>query len=357
MIIGIDGNEANNDHRVGIGQYAYQLLRHIHQQDSQNKYSIYLKTAPLPDLPPASSHWHYRVFGPHKLWTRLALPLHLFIGPKPDLFISLGHYTPLFSPSPVICAIMDLGFLHYPEQFTPKDLYQLKNWTKNSIKHSTHIITISEFTKKEIADIYHIPLDKISVIYPGVELPAAIDTENPFPHHPYFLSLGTLKPSKNIPFLIQAFAQFHQTHRRYKLVITGKKGWLYDEIFATVSQLNLQDDIVFMDYITESFKWSLLKHAQALIIPSLYEGFGIPAIEAMAVGTPVLSSNAASLPEVIDRAGILFDPTNLTDLLTAMTSIIKPGIYQKYSRLGPQRSATFSWDKAALNFIKLLKAL
>ena len=357
MIIGIDGNEANITNRVGIGQFALQMLIHIHDKDDKNTFIIYLKNPPLPDMPQASAHWQYQVFGPKKFWTRFALPLHLLFGRKLDIFYSPSHYTPFLAPCPTICSITDLGFLHYPTQFTSKDRYQLTHWTEESIRKSLHIIAISEFTKKEIIATYHIDPAKISVIYPGVKLPQKIDAKNPFPDFSYFLSLGTLKPSKNIPFLIDSFALFSKNHPEFKLVVTGKKGWLYDQVFATVTHHRLEDKVIFLDYINEAQKWPLLKNAKALIIPSLYEGFGIPAVEAMALGTPVIASHAASLPEVVGNSAILIDPSDSAALSSAMNNILKPSLFQKYSRLGISRSSIFTWDKAATTFIQLLKEL
>lgn len=352
MLIGIDGNEANINSRVGTGQYAYQLLSALQKLDSTNQYLVYLKNPPLADMPPTNPNWKYVVIKPSKLWTRFALPLNLYFGVRPQLFFSPSHYTPIFSPIPVISSIMDLGYLHYPQQLTSKDLYQLKLWTKESILKSKYIVTISQFTKDEIVNLYHINPSKIVIAYPGVTTPKQIPHDSALPKN-YFLSLGTLKPSKNIPFLIESFFQFAQKYPDYKLIISGKKGWLFNEIFSTVKKYNLENKIIFQDYITENQKWPLIKQARSLIIPSIYEGFGIPAIEAMALGTPVISSNSASLPEIIKDYGILIDPTNKSTLVKAMESIIKPLIWKKYSLLGLKRAKYFTWEKAAQNLIKV----
>ena len=169
----------------------------------------------------------------------------------------------------------------------------------------------------------------------------------------FFLSLGTLKPSKNIPFLIEAFSSFSQKNPSYKLMIVGKKGWLYDQIFATVKQYNLMDKIIFQDYITEYQKWPLLKQAKALIIPSLYEGFGIPAIEAMAVGTPVIASTSASLLEIVKNYGLLIDPHHPSELTQALSTIILSKSQEKYRKLGYKRAKDFSWNASAQILIDL----
>lgn len=320
MRIGIDGNEANISQKVGVGLFAYQLLLQLYQQKTDNQYYIFLKSTPGKDLPPEKANWHYLVFGPQKLWTRFALPLKLYFGsPKLDLFFSPSHYTPLFCPVPKLAAIMDLGYLDTPEQFTKKDYYQLTNWTKESIQTCKHLITISEFTKQEIVKRFNYNPNNITVIYPSVTPPSKIDKtligKWKLSSSPYFLYLGTLKPSKNILFLIETFSKYQGPE---KLVIAGKKGWLYGSIFQLVKTLHLESKVIFTDYITEAEKWSLLKQAKCLCIPSLYEGFGIPALESLLIGTPVAASNCGSLPEIVGKYGYLLGPQDTQAWLLAL---------------------------------------
>jgi glycosyltransferase involved in cell wall biosynthesis len=358
MIIGIDGNEANIENRVGVGQYAYNLLLSLYKLDSKNQYIIYLKNPPLKDLPISKPNWQYRVFGPQKLWTKFALPLRLYTQKeKLNLFFSLSHYSPSFSPFPTIPTIHDLGYLQYQDQFTKKDLYQLINWTKQSIKKAAHIITVSNFSKKEIEKTYNINPEKISVAFNGVgEIPkiSQIDCEKVLSKFqitkPYFLYLGTLKPNKNIPFLIKSFSLYLRSNiddRRSKLVIAGKKGWLFQEIFETVKKEKTENNVIFTDYINELEKWFLYKNAIALVIPSLYEGFGIPALEAMKSGTPVIASSIDSLKEVVENSGLLIDPLNNQDLIDKMIKISDPKIREKYSVLGLKQAQKFTWDNTA----------
>jgi hypothetical protein len=140
MLIGIDGNEANVMPRVGSNQYAYEILKEFHRLNSKSEirsskkektqFLIYLKSSPLPDMPKKAPWWQYRVITPQRLWTQVRLPLELYLGrPRPDVFFSPGHYSPRFLPMPLVCSIMDLGYLRFPEQFKPKDLYTMKKWT------------------------------------------------------------------------------------------------------------------------------------------------------------------------------------------------------------------------------------
>lgn len=355
MLIGIDGNEANVSQRVGIGQYAYHVLLNLHRLNPDNLYRVYLKNPPLSDLPTPKTNWSYFVFGPQKLWTKLALPLKLLTQPQLDIFYSPGHYLPSISFCPLIPTIHDLGYLQFPNQFTPKDYYQLKNWTESSLKKAYHLIAVSRFTKSELNRIYRIPLKKISLAYNGVgEIPKTspkILSKFNIPKK-YFLYLGTLKPNKNIPFLIKSFALFlkstiYDLRSNISLVIAGKKGWLYNEIFQTVVSEDLQSNVIFTDFISEPQKWALYQNAVCTILPSTYEGFGIPALESMKCGTPVIVSQIPPFREVVDQAGLTINPNDSADLIDKMVLILQPKIHQKYSLLGLTQASKFTWENTA----------
>lgn len=360
--IGVDGNEANTQIRVGVGQYAYNLLLELHRQNTNNHFWIYLKDKPLSDMPPENKFWHYIVFGPKRLWTKFALPLHLLISSKKlDLFYSPSHYSPLFSPVPTIPTIHDIGYLKYQDQFTKKDLYQLINWTKSSIDKAHHIVAVSQFTKNELINTYQIPEEKISIIYNGVASPKDLSKKdsdkilNKFNiKSPYFLAVGTLKPNKNYPFLIDTFSKFLKKRGdSFQLVIAGKKGWLFEEIDTVISKLNLKNQVIFTDYIGEKEKWALYKNAISLVIPSTYEGFGIPAIESQKVGTPVIASDIPSLKEVLKDSALYIDPTNSSSLLQAFEKILNPKFKESIIKNSLKQANKFTWENSAKNLLEL----
>ncbi len=365
MIIGIDANEANITHRAGVGQFAFHILSSLAKLPSSHQFHLYLKDSPLPDLPPPKPNWHYHIFGPKKLWTKLALPLRLSFNPHHlDCFVSLSHYSPPFLTIPTIPTIHDLGYLSTPEQFTPQVYYQLKNWTAAAISRSSHLLAVSQFTKDEIHRIYHYPLSKISLVPNGVGDPPPISTSSVKStltkfriNRPFILCLGTLKPSKNIPRFITAFARFAKSNPRYQLVIAGKKGWLFDDIFLRVKKHHLEDKIIFTDYISESEKWSLLSTATCLAIPSLYEGFGIPAVEAMKIGTPVLAANIPPLAEVIDRQGVFVNPLSVSSIVLGLQKIISPTVQKNLRLSGPKQAGKYTWDSSALQLLTCLESL
>src|SRR3990167_4734844 len=299
MKIGLDGNEANTKNRVGSGKYAHELI----WQFSQNKQSIsankkyefevFLKQKPLSDLPKESKNFKYKVFGPKFMWTQFALPMRLTFGKRPDMFFSMSHYGPRFSPVPYVVTIFDLSYLHYPGLFNKNDLYQLTNWTKYSIKSAKHIFAISKSTKDAIVKNYVDDSKKITVTYIGYD-------QKLFKPQPkekiqrvkkiykisvdYIIFVGTLQPRKNLERLIEAFSQLtnHSSFAIHdlQLVIVGKKGWMYDQIFKNVKQLGLEKEIIFTDYVPDDDLPTLICGAKANVLPSLWEGFGIPVIEA-----------------------------------------------------------------------------
>lgn len=358
MLIGIDANEANlTRNRVGINQYAFDLLHALYQLPTSHRFVIYLKTPPLDDLPKEKESWHYRVIPFPKLWTQTRLPFDLYThSPRPDVFFSMTHYAPRWSPVPTVVAIMDLGFLQTPEQFTAKDFNQLKFWTQYSVKQAAHIVTISEHTKKDIIKYYD--RKNITVTYPGYDQKLFKPNRNSQIlknygiTEPYILFLSSLKPSKNIEGLIRAHSLLPSA---YYLVIAGKKGWLYDKIFQTVKDLKLENKVTFTGFVEEADVPVLMTHAAAFVMPSFFEGFGIPVLEAMACGTPVVISQIASLPEVAGDAGIYVNPYDIASIASGLQTAIGPK-RADFIKLGLNQSKKFSWTTCAKQTLRVLQS-
>jgi glycosyltransferase involved in cell wall biosynthesis len=359
--IWIDGYEANVPQRLGSGQVAFQLLKNLEQIDYINDYLILLPSEPLPDLPKPRDKWQYKVLKPNKLWTRIALPLFLFKSKqKPDLFFSPTHYSPWLSPVKRIVTIFDLSYLHFPEMFKPKDLYQLTNWSKQSIQKASQIITISQSSKKDIVKTYHIDPKKVSVCYPGYneELFHPVSDQSVIKkildkYHivgEYVLFIGTVQPRKNLKRLIQSFEKIDHL----KLVVVGKihgegrQAWQYEEILDLPKKLNIEDRVIFTDFVPDEDMLYLLNGAKAFVLPSLWEGFGIPVVDAMACGVPVIVSNVSSLPEVAGDAGLYVDPTSIDQIEQAIRLIsTDKKLYTKLSKQAVIQARKFSWKKMA----------
>ena len=377
MIIGIDGNEANVKNRVGVNQYGYELLRALKklQGESKNKHKIivFLQKQPLEDMPLPSEDFFYKVLPGGKYWiVRKLVPYLIFNKDKLDIFFSPSHYVPLFSRVPRACSIMDLGYLEFSGQFEKFDFWQLKLWTAYSIFVSKAIIAISNSTKQDIMRRYSFASKKVAstlLAYDRNKFNEQISGEdvrrikNKYSIvDDYVLFLGTLKPSKNVEGLIDAFnilIQENNTLGNLKLVIAGKKGWLYKNVFKKVEEYNLQNKIIFTDFIKEEEKPALIAGAKVFVLPSFWEGFGLDILNAMACGVPVVLSTKGSLLEVAGDAGIFINPYDPKDIANGLKKVLLASEieYNTYKKKVLDRVKAFSWEKTAVETLKILEKI
>ncbi len=269
---------------------------------------------------------------------------------------------------------MDLSYEHFgSEYFTNYDLHQLKKWTPLSAKKACRIITISQFSKTEIATIYKLSPEKITVIYPGINtdqfhakipLNKQVLVKNKFGiSGKYLLYVGTLQPRKNLNRLIEAFKVLLLEEpvktRSLKLVIGGKKGWLYDQIYQQVCDQGLQNKVIFTGFVPATDLPGLIKASAAYVLPSLYEGFGMPPVEAQSVGTPVVVSSASSLPEVVGDSGIFIkDETSVSSIKDALKKAVCLTKKDREDLIlrGKQNARRFNWDDAAQSLLSVLES-
>ena len=375
MIIGIDGNEANVEKRVGISEYAYQLLLQFASDTSLRykniKFVIYLKDKPLTSLPKANKFWEYRVLKPGKLWTQWRLPLDLYLhNPRPDVFFSMTHYAPRFSPMPTVVSIMDVAYERFPEMFNASDLYQLRNWTAYSVKNAKKVLTISDASRDDIIKAYTVSKDKVITTYPGIKNIFSLEPhvygmnqlQNKYHISANFiLFVGTLQPRKNIVRLIEAFSKLGIREEDFEikdleLIIIGKKGWQYEEILAAPEKFGVEDRVKFLENIHDDELDIFYKHALCYVLPSLYEGFGLPVLEAMQRGCPVITSNISSLPEAGGDAAMYVDPENVNDIAEKMNKLINDKkLREELVEKGKKQVKKFSWEKAAKETLEVLQ--
>lgn len=373
MIVGIDGNEANVEKRVGVNTYAYELLWNLwklsDEWKNEHKLIVFLKNDPRSDLPKETQCFRYRVIKGGNSWIlKKLIPALLKNEEKCDVFFSPSHYIPPIASIPRICSIMDLGYLEFSGQFQKKDFWQLKLWSAISIFVSKSIFAISNSTKSDIVRHYPFAKNKIYVTplaYDDNKFNLSIndkDVRRVGSRHSivsdYILYLGTLKPSKNIEGLIEAFASIinHQSIINLQLVIAGKKGWLFDSIFQKVKDLNLEDKVIFTDFMPEEDKPALIKGAKVFVLPSFWEGFGLDILNAMACGVPVVCSSVGSLPEVAGDAGVLIDPYNTESIAEGIKKVIfaTPEKYNSMVERGLRQVKKFSWEKTARETLKVI---
>ncbi len=376
--IGINGNEANVPHRVGVGQYAYELIKHLSLLDAPDlRFTVYLAGEPMADMPEPSDRWEYRIFGPQRLWTLTGLQGRIlaekFEGEAPDVFFTPSHYAPLVLPMPSVVSVMDSSYEAYPQFFKKKDLYQLRYWTKISVMAAKKILTISEFSKEEILRHYHLKPENVVVTYPGYDrerFNGGVKNQRSRIRETgkkykiagdYLLYLGTLQPKKNIRRLVEAF--FNLESKNLKLIIAGminegRGGWMYQEIFDKVKELNLENRVIFTGYVPDKDVPYLLAGARAYVLPSIYEGFGIPAVEALATGVPTVVSKVASLPEICGEAAVYIEEPAKTDsIVAALRQILEMKVaeMEKRTAFGLEWVKRYNWEDTAKTTLKVLQ--
>lgn len=352
--IGVDGYEANVPTRVGIGQYAYQVIKELCRSANDYKLTIFLPHPPLPDMPVENKNIQYVIGKPGKLWTLTQLPHLIRMHTNLDVFFSPTHYAPWFVSVPIVLSVMDLSYIRYPELFTFKDLLQLKYMGGLSIRRAKKILTISQFSKTEIHDYYKIPLDHIEVTYPGVTISTSKSLRNKINSRPYILFVGTIQPRKNIERLIEAFEMIDFTG---DLLLVGKKGWLFEKIVKRASSSNAHDRIHFLNFVSSIELMNMYRNARCFVLPSLYEGFGIPVVEAMASGVPVVVSNSSSLPEVAGNAGIVVDPSSVRDIARGIIEALQLSNEQRKERIlnGEAQATKFTWAQCGQKTLTVLR--
>ncbi|RFZ75975.1 glycosyltransferase family 1 protein [Lacrimispora amygdalina] len=289
----------------------------------------------------------------------LRLPYKMFFREEADVTQFFNYVLPPGVKGKTALYVYDMAYKVYPETIGEKTLRMLNENLAESCRRADRIITISEFSKQEIIKYLGIPSEKIAVV------PCAVDhsiynniidldeltvIKKKFNiDQDYFLYLGTLEPRKNIEKLIDAYAALHKRDTLIpKLVIAGKNGWNYDNVYKKVSDYKINENVIFTGYIEAEEAVTLLKGALAFVFPSIYEGFGMPPLEAMACGVPIITSNVSSLPEVVQDAGYLIDPFSAEDLSEAMFEIISNTEHRKrLIERGLKRAKEFTWKGSA----------
>lgn len=370
MVIGVDANEANVEKQVGVSVYTLNLLRYFSKLANPDlRFKIFLREKAKNFLPNQNPNFEYIIVPGAFLWSQIFLPLKLRFDKPADVFFAPAHYSPSYCPSPLVVTIHDLSYFYYPDQFRKRDLLKLENWTKTSLKKASKIIAVSKTTKKDIVKFYQVAEDKIEVIYNGYEKllsktsgvlqsqTLSLTPEVKLRNRNYILYVGTLQPRKNISTLISAFDLFQKQNLDFKLVICGRKGWLYDSIFNQVEELQLKDKVIFTGFVSDQELTDLYQKAFCLVLPSLYEGFGLPILEAMANHCPVISSFAASLPEIGGEACLYFDPNDKNQLLEKLNELkFNNKLRQELIKKGLTRIKSFSWQKCAERTLEILKS-
>ncbi len=368
MKIGIDASRACVADWGGQDNYAYYLIKALEKIDLINNYTLFSHAKPVRRLTKADN-FTLKVMKFPRLWTQLRLALETFVMDVDVLFIPV-HTIPYFHKPNLktVVTVHDLSFELMPEYFRfPGRLY-LRQYMRYSCQHATHLIAVSEATKHSLRDIYGIEEKRISVVPEGYDQTLfkvlnEKETEKVVTKYklkePYILNVGTIQPRKNIVRLIEAFSIMRKTTELpHTLVIVGKPGWKNEDIYTAPARYGVTDAVRFLGHVPDNDLPSLFNRAEIFIYPSLYEGFGLPVIEAMACGTPVITSNVSSLPEAAGDAGVLVDPNNIEEMTSALINLaINPDKRQSMVGRGLKWSRNFMWESAARRTLAVLEGV
>lgn len=365
LLIGIDASRTAFANRTGTENYALNLIRAMLTQADEHRLRLYFNTAPPDGLLPATPQCSHRVIPWPRLWTHFRLALEL-MRRKPDVLFVPSHVLPLICPVPGVVTVHDLGYLAYPEAHRRFDRWYLDWTTRRHTRVAAHLLADSAATRQDLIHHYDADPARITVVYPGLN-PTFHPVNNPdqldavrmrYNIQPdYVIHVGTLQPRKNITRLLDAFERVHNsqfTIHDSQLVLAGQPGWLADDLIARATAMS--DRVRLLGHVAQADLPALISGARALAMPSLYEGFGFPVLEAMACGTPVVTSNVSSLPEVAGDAALLVDPHDTDALADALTRLLtNDDLRAELRQRGLQRAHQFTWQRTAQQTLAVLE--
>ncbi len=350
--IGIDASRAFEPRATGTEEYSSQVIQHLVQR-AHYRYRLY-RRAPLPAQ---VAEVNVRVLRPRRLWTHLALGSEL-ARDRPDLLFVPAHVLPLWPRLPSVVTVHDLGYLAFPEAHTAFQRWYLSWSTRRHARLATRLIADSEATRRDLQRHYGVEPERVDVVHLGVDprlapaAPSVVDALRArlgLPAEaPYLLHVGTLQPRKNLVRLVTAFAAATADRADVQLVLAGAGGWGHDGSVARARELGVDRRVHRVGYVARAELAPLYTGALAVLLPSLYEGFGLTALEAMACGAPVACSDGSSLPEVVGQAALLFDPLDEADMAAAIRRLVSDApLRLRLQAAGHHRVAGFSWERCA----------
>ncbi len=358
MLIGVDASRATIDRRTGTEHYSARLIEALLALDSAHFFRLYFSQRPEPcQIPYARdrAQIELRTIRFPRVWTHLRLGTEVALHP-PDVLFVPSHVLPYWTRVPSVATVHDLGFLNFPETHPPRQRWYLDWSTRHNARTGRVVIADSRVTKADLVAHYQIDPVKIVVAHPGIDDalvpvtdPQALEAAKHRYHirSAYFVHIGTLHPRKNLTRLIQAFSRL-ATETDVQLVLAGKAGWLYDDLLQLVRRLGLQERVVFPGYTADTDKAALLSGAIGCIFPSLYEGFGFPALEAQACDTPLICANTSSLPEVAGDGALYIDPLDVDGIANAMIRLLADAqLRVDLISRGRTNRRRFSWQACA----------
>jgi glycosyltransferase involved in cell wall biosynthesis len=355
--VGIDAHALGS----GLGgneTYIRNVIRALVTVDPDGAYTLFLSPPP-PQGPIAGAERMGRVMvRPHTPLVRIPVSFPLALARERIDVVHVQYVAPPLCPARIVVSVHDLAYEHYPQFFSRAEVARFRALVPWTIRRAAAVLTLSEFSRQDIVRRYGVPPEKVVVA------PCAADPMFRPLHDEarladvrarygtgerFILCVGNLQPRKNLRTLIDAYVRLRRADAtRHKLVLVGRKAWLYDDIFAVARASGYAGELVFTGYVPDEDLVALDNAADLFVYPSLFEGFGLPPLEAMACGTPVVTAQGSSFPEVVGDAALTVDPLDAEALAGAIATMLRDaGLRARFSARGLQRAATFSWEASA----------
>ncbi len=360
MHIAIDAHSIGSQ-LAGNESYVTNLIEALAEIDTVNRYTLYVtKQTAVERFKNRWPHVDVRLTLPHTPLIRIPLTLTRELRRRPVNLLHVQYTAPLWTPCPVVATIHDLSFEHLPQTFTRRSRAQLRLTVRRTARTASHLIASSEYSRRDIIETYNVKESRVSVTplaAPNHFAPVTNKEELSRVRATYgikgdyILAVGSVQPRKNLPRLIAAYANLRRTRTHVKLpalVFVGKLGWLYEETLRAVEEHKVSDDVLWTGYVPESDLPALYTGTLCFVYPSYFEGFGLPPLEAMQCGAPVIAGNQTSLPEVVGDAGLLIDPFNQQAIADALARVIDDAsLRAEMRRKGLAQAEKFSWSRTA----------
>lgn len=361
MTIGIDGSRAFLARRTGIEEYSFQMIRHLCEALSEADVRLYVRKKLVlegfrlrfryPEIPfDLPARWRVvGIFAP-RFWTQGGLSLEMLFRPVSALFIP-AHTVPIIHPARTVVTVHGLEYEITPEAYSAWERFYMRASIRYSVSSAARVVAVSENTKRDLIRLYGVPEGKISVIGEGYAVPMSqtpVTNTTPFPK-PSILFIGRLEARKNVARLVEAFSLLKAEGFPHALILVGKPGYGYGRVRTAIEASAYREAICEPGYVDEETKRALLSEASVFAFPSLYEGFGLPVLEAQAAGTPVVASNTSSLPEVGGEGAVYVDPLSVEDIAAGLRKVLQmsqeeSAILRKSAEANVRR---FTWKGAA----------
>lgn len=355
MIIGIDGSRAFIKNRTGIEEYSYRVIKNLRNNLSSEQIVLYVRKKQEIDFE-IPKNWEIKIIKFSRFWTQVGLSLEMLLHPVDVLFVP-AHTVPIIHPRNTIVTIHGLEYEFCPKAYSSWERFYMRLSIKASCKWAKKIISVSQNTKFDLEKLYGVVGDKIEVIYEGYEnQEPIINNQELKSGSKFFLFVGRIEERKNVANIVKAFEILKEKYQvAHKLLLAGRPGYGYEKIKLQIENSKYREDIAELGYVSDEEKFGLMKNADAFVFPTLYEGFGIPVLEAQSVGCPVIAGRNSSIPEVVGDSVVLVDVRDQEAIAKAMALLISDrSLRSEYVQKGLENVKRFSWSKCAERIAEIL---